>query len=143
MGTRLVGTGLRLAAALAMVATAAASCQEAEREAALTEARQKWAAADIDDYSWTVEKSCFCIGLPGQVNITVVDGVVTATSAAVDPDYPQTVDDMFQLIEDSLDADDLVVSYNRQLGYPELISIDFYADAIDDEVSYAAGEFRS
>jgi hypothetical protein len=136
---RMVTGAIRIVAVLAMAFTTVSSCQWADD---LGDARQRWESADVDSYRWTVELSCFCVELPGAVRITVVDGVAVATSVPVDDGYPKTVEDLFDLIEANLKADDLQVTYHPDDGYPVSVTIDRFADAVDDELFYGTSDFQ-
>ena len=111
-------------------------------EAALAEARGRWAASGITTYTITINNLCFC-GFGGPAEVTVVDGDVVdiamadieAERAALDPNlgFVLTVDDAFDLIEEAR-ADRLHVAYHPELGYPVEIDIDYITNAVDDEL---------
>jgi hypothetical protein len=60
--------------------------------------------------------------------------------------YPEsflTIDELFKLIENAREnADKLDVEYDRKLGYPTVVEIDYIKEAIDDEVTYRVHDFR-
>jgi hypothetical protein len=107
-------------------------------------AYQRWQAAGLTDYRFSVDVQCFCpVAKP--VVVTVRDGQVT--SARPEPlefwsDVVVPVPDLFQLVADTRDTADVVeVAYDAELGYPKTISVDRVQAAIDDEVAYVVTHF--
>jgi hypothetical protein len=114
----------------------------------LIAARALWRARGSDSYTYTVNRSCFCV-LGGQtVTVTVSAGAVTAaeyetSGAAVDKallTYVSTVPDLFDLIQDALDAEpaQFAATYDPVYGYPTRIEIDYSANTVDDELAISA-----
>lgn len=110
-----------------------------------------WARKGPASYQYTLARSCECLPEVTQpVTIMVRDLVVTQrhylTGIPVDPQYDalfSSVPGLFDLIQQALDgnAPGVAVRYNRQLGYPESIQIDWVAGTADDEVSYRISDF--
>jgi len=110
------------------------------------EAREKWSAYQDGDYSFTVTRSCFCANA-GTYWVQVVDGDITIVQRVQDHEYlPEeqfegipTVDDLFNLIDRALreSADDVQYAFDPDAGYPSSITIDWYRQAIDDEIHYS------
>ena len=110
----------------------------------LREMRSVWSAQAITSYTYTLRRGCFCtIEAVGPVAITVRDGQVESLRyvASGDPvtnltDLWPTMDGLFDLIERAVagDADDVVVLFHPDLGYPLTADIDYIAQAIDDEL---------
>lgn len=113
--------------------------------AKLEENRAKWEAAGIDSYDLDYRRSCFCPP-PGDVQVLVRGGEIFSIR---DPDTgaeienPSTgafgfnsVDGLFDAIAAAINGRvaRLDVEYDPELGYPTSISIDFIADAVDDEI---------
>ncbi|MGH7507018.1 MAG: DUF6174 domain-containing protein [Longimicrobiales bacterium] len=117
----------------------------------LEDARERWAAAAIDNYTFVLQRSCFCAGGNEPVRIVVRDGVPASYTVVETGDplpqewreaYP-TVEELFDIIEDAIeDADEIVVSYDSARGYPVRVDIDYIGRAIDDEMGYIISEFR-
>lgn len=115
----------------------------------LADARRRWAAEGYVSYSYELVRSCFC-GYPavGQRVVVVVndDHVVAAWLAATGENLPPeelaffpTVPDLFDLAEEAIhEADRLTIGYDRRLGYPTLLDIDWIRNAIDDELHLTA-----
>lgn len=114
----------------------------------LITARALWRARGSDSYTYTVNRSCFCV-LGGQtVTVTVSAGAVTAaeyetSGAAVDKallTYVSTVPDLFDLIQAALDAEPALfaATYDPVYGYPTRIEIDYSANTVDDELAISA-----
>ena len=110
----------------------------------LSEAQARWAVAALNDYSFRLSIGCFC-GYAGQYSIEVHDGEVVSIES-IDEPYPGgsldparlTVDDLFEVLSRAVDngADEILAEYDAELGYPRSINIDYYRDAVDDEISY-------
>lgn len=110
---------------------------------------ERWDENRPESYQVTVTQSCYClIEVVTPRTVTVVGEEVTD----VDPPIPDdigfeievlTIDVLFGILERALaDADEVVVSYDEQYGFPESISIDWIEEAVDDEVSYTAESFE-
>jgi Family of unknown function (DUF6174) len=122
--------------------------EDAEERARLLQARSRWRAAGISDYSYEVRKLCFCPPeVVGPFAITVRGGAVASvvyvpTGAAVVPlaERHPTVDGLFAVVEATLERnpDRLTIDYDSALGYPRRIDVDTIVRAADDEVTYEA-----
>jgi hypothetical protein len=103
-----------------------------------------WNARSNGDYSYLVDRYCFCIP-SGRFRIDVVDyeiqSVVYAESGeAIDSgewEYIHTIEQMFELIAEAeaRRASKVDVEYSRR-GYPKTIDIDWIEEAADDEIYY-------
>ncbi len=110
-----------------------------------------WARRGPASYQYILSRSCKCLPEVTQPVTIVVRNLVVAerhylTGAPVDPQYDaifSSVPGLFDLIQQALDANapGIAVRYNRQLGYPESIQIDWVAGTADDEVSYRISDF--
>ncbi len=111
----------------------------------LNENIAKWSAANISNYQYTYQSSCFCPPpFTDEVVITVLDGVIQSvfsTTSNVDLDSAlhssfDTVDGLFSRIQTAIDenAERISVSYDEELGYPTVIDIDFDSRLADEEV---------
>lgn len=120
---------------------------------ALEENRQKWESQGIDDYSFTLQRSCFCErDAVRPVNIEVRNGEVTsATFADTGEPLPDrlayndlSVNDLFDTIEQAIanNAAEVNVEYDAETGIPLSIGIDQLEFAVDDEVSFSISNFR-
>lgn len=128
----------------------------------LIRAKQIWMQSALDDYVFTVQKTCFCplsVTLP--IQFTIENNQVSESQydcsdinfIRAEPlcdekpgiELNQTVDNLFQIIDDAIEkkADSITVEYNQSLGYPVSIFIDFIELAVDDEVSYQVSRFKS
>jgi hypothetical protein len=105
-------------------------------QAALDEARSRWEAAGIDDYTFTYRPVCFCP--PQEYTAVVEGGVVTSVSAAdggeLEP-IPTTVDDVFDDLQAAIDDGVFAVTaeYDAELGYPVSTWIDVDMRMADEE----------
>ncbi len=108
------------------------------RQPALDAARSLWEAANIGDYTWTVETVCFC-DVPGPIEISVEGGSIVDTSIQAESFYLVTVDELFDVIEANIDGDHIEVAYHPELGFPVEVHLDPDVDTSDDETSYFTG----
>lgn len=146
----LLGLTLTMAACAEPAVDAGAGTSPA---APLDRNRELWAASAPSDYRYTVERQCFCgQEFTGPFTVTVEDGaIVTVTrrgkEIAVDDEWlleiPVGIEGLFGHIEKAqAEADEVHVTYDEQLGYPRSIAIDWYANAIDDEMTIVVSGFR-
>lgn len=130
------------------------SCDGGKRE--FLGHQEKWDALQDEDYSFDLSISCFCIQSSyGPVTVVVKGDTVNAllnVNTGLDlideTDstlvfakwknlYP-SIDGLFEVVESAIDdnADKLEVSYDETFGYPNSIDIDWYKNAVDDEIGY-------
>ena len=111
----------------------------------LAQARMVWEHQGINDYDATMERICECPAAGAPVVVAVRSGTVTVNTPSGEPmdtsivgAYP-TIDGLFYILQDAFDrdADEIRVRYDAGLGYPLEFHIDFFQDAIDDELGYA------
>lgn len=134
-----------LAAVLASAALATSGCGNGLSADALQQAEQRWSDAGLDTYAFTLTSECGERALIGTFDIRVEAGAVADVEAVTDsatwvvdeqPELIPTVDDLFALLHDAADADEVTVSYDADLGYPTSIDIDWERAGIDDEECY-------
>ncbi|MFQ5639828.1 MAG: DUF6174 domain-containing protein [bacterium] len=113
--------------------------------------RKLWESQNINSYHYQFSRSCFCVPgfLSGSVYVrgdTVYkvenpQGNLTPL-AEFDIKEFKSVEQLFALIAEAEDqgAAEILVSYHADLGHPEEISIDYIKEALDDEISYSAGD---
>lgn len=120
-----------------------------ENSNALEMNKEKWALRNVKSYQYQLRISCFCMqDVTANKQVTVSDGVVTdaffvQTSAhltAEELTRVKTIDELFSIVANAINdkAYMLEVTYNKEYGYPEAISIDYQKDVADDEVVYYA-----
>ncbi|HEX5018008.1 MAG TPA: DUF6174 domain-containing protein [Actinomycetes bacterium] len=113
---------------------------DAQAEAAWT----RWHEQEMDDYSYRLDVGCFC---PAIHNVKVEvqdDHVVTlggedyrAAQVIGFADSEPTIEALFAVLGRALSkADDVEVAYDPDTGVPTSISVDWIANAIDDEIGY-------
>lgn len=137
---RRLAAGVVLLATLACTGGARGPLDAAGEKLAAAEAR--WNASGPRDYTFDVQRLCFCPSVPvvrvvvrGGVPVSAVDG---STGAAVDTAQFRdllTVNRVFALLRRVLDGRPAKfdVEYDAQLGYPRRADLDPIANAIDDE----------
>jgi hypothetical protein len=106
----------------------------------LDAARERWKAAHLGSYRYTLSVSCFC---PPNAHLYVVRNGVPRKSAAGDRDLA-TVPRLFRLIQRNIDRGvaDLTVTYAGR-GVPRSIAVDGSRQIADDEVTYAISRFAA
>jgi hypothetical protein len=127
---------------------------DAELTATIAAQRDRWEAAGIDDYEYTLHWEEFSY-LGGGYRVSVIDGqprsVVRVTEPIAGPDaatidlslLPATIDEVFDVIEGELDADRVVACYDAELGYPVDVLIDRILNNEDDETTIAITELTA
>jgi len=113
----------------------------------LAAAKAAWSAQHLDSYTLVVRPMCFC-GSP-LIRVTVVNGVVTARefvdgATPVPPSFfsqVESVDAMLATLDQAFreDAAEVHASYDSR-GIPQQASIDWYANAVDDEFGWTVVE---
>ena len=119
---------------------------------ALKAAAQKWEATAPPSYVFTLEKLCFC-PTATPLRVTVNNGVVeraqvVATGAFLtnpELEWVPTIPDVFAALAYALDlpAAAYTARFDPEWGFPTEASIDHWAQAVDDEVSYKLSDFSS
>jgi hypothetical protein len=112
--------------------------------------RSQWERQGLSNYAYTLNVACFCPYLgPVRVDVradSVYRAMLVDTGLEIaDPDSfnIKTIDGLFEVLERALkEADEVEVDYDAQYGFPTLISIDYYKDAVDDEISYRATDLQ-
>lgn len=117
-------------------------------------ANQKlWNSQGIDDYSFTLQRNCFCRGdALRPINIQVRDGKIAAATFADtgEPVPPElnfnklTINDLFKEVGQAIKggAERVEVSYDKTYGFPTSIYIDQSSQIADEEVGYTISNFR-
>lgn len=142
----LVGLGALLAACSLLPGASLSPKESALRT--LAEHQALWASKNVDDYTFTITRQCFCPGTD-PIEITVVDGVATGATKAGQPagandtlGLPKTVLELFAIVAAQSDAAALTVEWDPAFGFPTSIQVDSIANAIDDEFGYLVTNFR-
>ena len=140
---------------LAVIGSACATNPIDEMRAEYEIERAAWQAMGATAYTYQLRISCFCPVGPYPVRVTVEDGVVTSVAwvdpepgfSGDDPDqdfYGRTIDDLYDVLGRAFDteADAIGVTYDAGAHYPAQIDLDYYRNAVDDEVTYRASGFE-
>ena len=102
--------------------------------------RTLWAQRPTHDYVFVYDSRCQ-VCTRETVEITVVDGAIESVVGLDSDESPEgytrfyTIDGLFDRIQDAIDrdADWLRSDYDRDLGYPAHVAIDYESNAIDEE----------
>ena len=121
-------------------------------ESAFEVNQKKWHGINWNNYSYIVQRHCFCPPEYRYVTrVTVQNGEVVGAkfveeeNKAVSPQVLAelyTIQDWFGVIRDASDANAvrLEVSYHKEYGYPEKIDIDMRERMVDDEQTILISE---
>jgi hypothetical protein len=119
----------------------------------LREALERWEDAGIDDYTFDLQRVCFCAGGVDPVRIVVRDGsavsyTVVATGEPLTAEWRQwypTVDGLFDFLEDAIerDAHRIDVDYDPGHGVPVHVFVDYDENVADEEMGYEVTAFTA
>lgn len=124
-----------------------------DAQAALDEARARWAANGGDDYDMRFNWLCFCVDTyVAEVDLEVRDGAVVSGSYVEDgselgsgalAEYV-SVEGLFALLQDAIDrnAASIDVQYDADLGYPTEANIDYDTGIADEERAFFVHELE-
>ena len=117
------------------------------------DARVRWNAQRISDYVYTLQILCFCgeeMTTPVAVRVTggtVASRTYQGTGVPVDPaiaDRFPTIDSLFGVVRYAYQtAASVNVTYDPTYGFPTLLQVAWIANAVDDENTYTARDFRT
>lgn len=111
-----------------------------------SENKKLWKRQNIKDYSFVVQRSCFCPH-EEKKQITVSDGIITEAkyipSNTILDLNRKKINGYFDIIQDALDKNvhKLTVTYDEIYGYPSDISIDYHEQIADEEIYYTLTHF--
>lgn len=138
---------------LALILTACSGGASSEYDKNLA----MWNDANITHYRYSLFIGCFCPFMEDMpITIEVNNGeIVSMTSAkgiAVDSTSPlkevvdqySTIDRVFLTLkaDQTGDADEVVVAYDPNYGFPVNVAVDNIKEAVDDEISYQVSGFE-
>ena len=109
-------------------------------------AHQLWRAQNLHTYAFTLQRSCFCGNVHPLYVVVLSDtvgGVLDLeTTASVDRQLGQTVEDLFTFIQGAIDrhAQRIDATYDAAKGFPTNIDYDGAATIADDEISYRVSD---
>ncbi len=119
------------------------------RSPELDAAMARWEAAELDGYSMTLRRICFCPtpDYTGPFTVAVRDGEVasvTLDGTAVPAERGMSVEDLFDLLEDAYarEAEVVEVTFDEALGYPTAINIDYSSMMADEEIAYGVSDLK-
>ena len=105
---------------------------------------RQWERDRPDDYSYRIERSCFCFGVRSW-RVTVEDGrVVSVDPDGLDEPRPPTIEDLFDVAREAIldGADGVDVEYGDD-GHPVHVFVDRISYGVDDEYGYKVSELRA
>jgi hypothetical protein len=134
-----------LLAACGLLPSGTTPGDEARRR--LEAAAAAWAATGIDDYRFTISRSCYCPE-DGPYVVTVVDGVVTSVlldGRAVVPAevewVPLTLPAVFEQLRGIGSEASFEAEYDPRTGVPLSVSVNPIPNAVDDEWGLTIRDF--
>jgi hypothetical protein len=115
----------------------------------LDAARERWSAAEIDDYAFTVRRSCFCPPeYSGPYRTTVRDGRIAGVTMDGRPVSAQqyevpTVVSLFDRLAQAYasGAAEVRASYDARTGHPVEVWIDQDRSMADEETGFTISDF--
>ena len=115
----------------------------------LEDARAQWARNGTDSYEMTVSRVCFCGPLAVRVRVQggqVVSRVDPETGAPITGsmyDDVDTVEDLFEFIDESLDEDphEADAEYDGSRGFPTHAYFDYSENIADEEGGFIVSDF--
>lgn len=124
-----------------------------QRMSQLQQARQQWAAHQITNYRFNIQKLCLCNNRADKpISIEVRNGqAVSGFRAATDEQIDlalieqyATVEKLFGVIDWNINqyADEMEIGYDPARGYPTGISVDLEEGPADDETIYMVTAFE-
>ena len=111
----------------------------------LQENRQLWRSQQLKNYQYIYQQRCFCVppsNTPLKVSVKndKITQVVNLNTdqRLTDLTFPKTIDQLFNIIQDAIqrNADEILITYDKTLGYPNRIAIDYQRILADDEITY-------
>lgn len=125
-----------------LVSLALPAAAAADELSDLRAAQERWAAADIHDYTFRIQVGCFC-----PPNITRPRDVKVKNDKPVDPPKVvrsySTVPRLFRVIQGAISADaaSLTVTYGKT-GLPRRIFVDYDEQIADEELGLTASRLK-
>ena len=123
----------------------------ARSKAQFERAKALWTSTRVPDYSYTLQRVCFCASVD-PVRIAVVGGQVASRTnittnqpvpAAEAPLYPN-IDGLFAIVEDAFNrASSISATFDPVNGIPLSAVIDYVSSAIDDELTLSASNYTA
>jgi hypothetical protein len=114
----------------------------------------RWEARQPAAYEFVFQRSsCECLPewtVP--LRITVREGRITSVvdlstgeAGSAEAHRAMSIDDLFSTIERAFDqgAYRVSVSYDRELGHPTSVFLDYGREGVDDEVAFSVGDLRA
>lgn len=122
---------------------------EPPAEDSLSKNEKKWEAFDFENYSFTLQITCFCI-----VDYTLPKTIVVRDNAVVsiggrpfaelnDVSY-RTIDEFFDYIRERQKENPVVetLDFDETYGYPSYIYFDISEMIADEEIGYTLSDFN-
>jgi hypothetical protein len=121
--------------------------------AGLDQHERKWTDRRTESYSYELKVLCFCPteltspviievrkGEPAQVRYTA-DGALAPSTYF---DKYDSMEELFAVLREarSRQADEIIVRYDEQYGFPATVRIDYVQNAVDDELAFEVSGFR-
>ncbi|NQW18639.1 MAG: hypothetical protein HQ478_14275 [Chloroflexi bacterium] len=114
-----------------------------EAQTNLDTALQKWRRTNYRDYTFTLDRSCFCPGA-GRHNIKVESRRMASATFEGSDRLPGgrlfTIDELFEEVQKAIDSrfSEVDVTYDESFGYPIAMSFDIARNTVDDELRMTA-----
>ena len=120
----------------------------------LLAAETKWRQTQPANYSYTLQRSCFCTPeFRKPIAIEVTSGQVQKATLVPEGtllpwergEEALTIEGLFDVVRKAIDtkASRIDVEYDKTYGYPTSISLDPHTELADDEMYYTATELKA
>jgi Family of unknown function (DUF6174) len=119
------------------------------------EGRTLWNAKNLSNYSYTLQRSCFCeVGIAKAIRLEVRNGTLSSVKY-VDSGLEVTennlrpnifkIEAFFDLIDTTLAEGGTVepLSFDSTFGYPTRMNVDPIPDAADDGIDYFLSDLKA
>jgi len=112
-------------------------------------AYEKWISYRLQDYTIDQRRVCFCIEGGQMMRLVVRSGAIVSVTRLSDgmpldstaSSWYLTVDSLFSIIQHPR-QDSLVVQYNAQYGYPEVLDVNPQLHPVDGGVRYETSNLQ-
>ncbi len=114
----------------------------------------RWQNSNVSHYRYNLSVGCFC-GFTDRMPLTIevsngaAQSMVFSDGTPVPQEQRQyfdrysTIDSLFSFTGESLHkADEVKVAYDPTYGFPSNVQIDFYKNAVDDELALSVTDFQ-
>ncbi|MCB0833955.1 MAG: hypothetical protein KDC45_10870 [Bacteroidetes bacterium] len=128
------------------------SCYDRPDLAELRNNRLRWETRGISNYTYEFQAECFCSVEFSQRCAVRVDNDTVTSVTIVETQLPvveskdrwKSIEQLFDIAQYAIEhADRFMITYDETYGYPSRIEVDYYTNAVDDEITFKAANLIS